>query len=92
MPGSNWCLLKWLVGRGQGSGVNTESGEKTSSTASSSALNGLLPPTPVTNVGGGKLRASIQVLVASCPELPEGVSITGFCRPSEFPQARRASL
>ena len=37
MPGSKWCLLKWLVGRGQGSGVNTESGEKASSTASSSA-------------------------------------------------------
>ena len=51
MPGSKWCLLKWLVGSGQGSGVNTESGEKASSTASSSALNGLLPPTLVTKVG-----------------------------------------
>lgn len=26
MPGSKWRLLKWLVGGGQGSGGDTESG------------------------------------------------------------------
>lgn len=92
MPGSKWCLLKWLVGRGQGSGVSHRVWEKALQYSFLLSFEWTPPTYPCRPRSGGRLWASIQVLVASCPENSEGVSITGFCGPSEFPQVRRASL